>query len=327
MNEKEDFINQLLQLVKQPLVPGENPPVITDELIQDLNESVDLDDALAKAELYGLGEYVNQWAISQDIQPTANLDLAIQQAILGQDPDQYIGVSPDQVIMYGGQKTTVGNIGENFYQYGDQNVFVNLTPEEIRDIQADLINAGLLGASVGRPFRPGVWDIKYEGEAMKLLMGQANAQGVGKAEKGWQNMMQLFLDNPIATPQEIQTNIYPDYSAISNSINGMFERELNRKPNEYEKKLLANQYLGDVEKQYQSSVPKDDQPITPDTLENYGNHINIEDVESREDVDPNARLFETFDSITQKEQERLGRNVDIQATNKLIIDSITSIPT
>ena len=96
---------------------------------------------------------------------------------------------------------------------------------------------------------------------------------------------------------------------------------------EYEKKLLANQYLGDVEKQYQASIPKADQPITPDTLEDYGNHSNIEDVESREDIDPNARLFQTFDSITQKEQERLGRNVDIQATNKLIIDSITSIPT
>ena len=92
--------------------------------------------------------YVNQWAISQDIQPTANLDLAIQQAILGQDPDQYIGVSPDQVIMYGGQKTTVGNIGENFYQYGDQNVVIYRYGElliMLAEISNELNNGEQLG--------------------------------------------------------------------------------------------------------------------------------------------------------------------------------------
>ena len=326
MNEKEQFIKDLLQLVKQPLVPGENPPVITDEMIQDLNNSVDRQEALDKAELYGLGEYVTQWAATQDIQPMSDIDLVVQQALLGQDPDQYIGVAPDQVIIYGGTKTTIGEVGDNFYQYGDQNVFTNLTPEEIRDIQADLVNAGLLGSKVGRPFRPGVWDIRNDGEAMKILMGQANAEGIGRAEKGWQNIMQLFLDNPVASPQEIKPLLYPDYSTISNSINGLFERELNRKPSEYEKKLLANQYLSDVEKQYQASVPQPDQPITPDTLSDYGNHSNVKEVEPKQQIDPNARLLETFESITQKEEERLGRNRDIQSTNRLIIDSITSIP-
>ena len=72
----------------------------------------------------------------------------------------------------------------------DQNVFEAFDPQALRLIQADLINAGLLGNKVNRPFRPGVWG-KSERDAMYELMALANQNGEGKAQKGWQTTLQL----------------------------------------------------------------------------------------------------------------------------------------
>ena len=38
------------------------------------------------------------------------------------------------------------------------------------------------------------------------------------------------------------------------------------------------------------------------------------------------RMLSVFDDITAKEQERLGANRDIQATNRIILNSITGAP-
>jgi hypothetical protein len=37
-------------------------------------------------------------------------------------------------------------------------------------------------------------------------------------------------------------------------------------------------------------------------------------------------MKDVFDKVTQKEQERLGRNRDIQATNRIITNAITGGP-
>jgi hypothetical protein len=37
-------------------------------------------------------------------------------------------------------------------------------------------------------------------------------------------------------------------------------------------------------------------------------------------------MKDVFDRVTQKEQERLGTNRDIQATNRIILNSITGAP-
>ena len=187
-----------------------------------------------------------------------------------------------------------------------------------------MVNAGLLGAKVGKPFRPGFFDIRVEGQVMAQLMAQANASGIGKAEKGYQNVLQLYLDNPVSSPVEYKPYLPPDYSAVSNSVNGLFERELGRKPLPYEKKLLADQFLEDSQLAYEQAIPDPLPDVTPDTLDDYGNHT-TSDV-PKEQIDPGANLVETFNNITAKEQERLGTNRDIQATNRIILNSITGAP-
>jgi len=59
---------------------------------------------------------------------------------------------------------------------------------------------------------------------------------------------------------------------------------------------------------------------------NLGNHIVLPPVQEETAIDPSSRLLQTFDEITAKEQERLGTNRDIQATNRIILNSITGAP-
>jgi len=327
MTEKEQFISEILALVKQPLA-GSNPITPTEEQIALLQGSKDTADAMQVARNLGWTDYLVEWSLNKPVDEQENLQNALTLALQG-DTSNYLGVDAATVINRGGEVTTIGAYGENFYVNGDQNVFEASTPEEIRDIQANLINAGLLGSKVNRPFRPGVWG-KSDKEAMYDLMSQANQNGEGKDERGWQTLMQVYLDNPIPEPTKVQAYLPPDYKAVSNSVKNLFEAELGRKPKPYELKLLANTYLTEAQSAYQQDLDFAQQPTdimaTAGELENYGNHIQPVVEPGVTDIDPSARMKDVFDRVTQKEQERLGRNRDIQATNNLIIGSITGAP-
>lgn len=326
MTEKEKFISQILGLIKVPIA-GQNPIVPTEQQIADLQSTETLQDAISLANNYGWGEFVDQWAISQDSSQQDTVAQALNLALQGNQTN-YLGVDANTVINYGGVETTIGKFGENFYVDGDQNAMEALMPDEIREIQANLINAGLLGSKVNRPFRPGVWGVN-DRKAMYEIMSIANQDGQGKAEKGWETILQVYLDNPIQTPSQVASYLPPDYTTISNSINGLFEQELGRKPKEYELKLLADTYSANAKKAYEQKVALEtpvDVDITPETLEDYGNHIQPVVEEGVTAIDPSARMLDVFNRVTEKEQERLGVNRDIQATNRIILNSITGSP-
>jgi len=326
MTEIEQFISDILALVKQP-IRGDNPIVPTEVQIAELQKAESVEDAIFIAGEYGWGEYINQWSLNQPQEEQDSVANALTAVLSGQQTN-FLGVDASTVINLDGEVTTIGAYPENFYINGDQNVFEAFLPEEIREIQANLINAGLLGSKVNRPFRAGVWG-KHDRDAMYDLMSLANQNGEGKAQKGWQTTLQLYLDNPIQEPEQIAAYLPPDYKSISNSINGLFESELGRKPKEYELKLLADTYSANAKKSYEQQValqtPKEEVAM-PQTLEDYGNHIQPVVEEGVTAIDPGARMLDTFNKVTEKEQERLGANRDIQATNRIILNSITGAP-
>ena len=215
MTEKEKFISQILGLVKVPIA-GQNPIVPTEQQIADLQSTETLQDAISLANNYGWGEFVDQWAISQDSSQQDTVAQALNLALQGNQTN-YLGVDANTVINYGGVETTIGKFGENFYVDGDQNAMEALMPDEIREIQANLINAGLLGSKVNRTFRPGVWGVN-DRKAMYEIMSIANQDGQGKAEKGWETILQVYLDNPIQTPSQVASYLPPDYSLFSFSF-------------------------------------------------------------------------------------------------------------
>lgn len=326
MTEKEKFISEILALVKQPLA-GENPIVPTEAQIAELQKADGVEDAILIANNFGWSDYVIQWSLDQPTDQQDSVATALQAALTGQQTN-FLGVDASTVINLDGEVTTIGAYPENFYINGDQNVFEAFLPEEIREIQANLINAGLLGNKVNRPFRPGVWG-KHDRDAMYELMSLANQNGEGKGQEGWQTTLQLYLDNPIQEPEQVAAYLPPDYKSVSNSINGLFESELGRKPKDYELKLLAETYLSEAKSAYQQNISlqtPQDIMATAESLEDYGNHIQPVVEEGVTAIDPGARMLDVFNKVTAKEQERLGANRDIQATNRIILNSITGAP-
>lgn len=324
MTEKEKLIKDLLELVKQPLAVGENPISVTDLQIEELNGAADVDAVLKLAQGYGWNDYVKAYVLSQPSTSGLDIDTVLQQALSNTTPNTYIGTNPNDIIIYDGEAVTIGSVGDNFYRDGEQNSFEGLGPDAIRELQADLINANLLGTKVNRPFRPGVWD-KTSKQAMADLMSAANQNGKGKNENGWERTLQIYLDNPVQYPTQTQSYLPPDYKTLANAITGLFQRDLNRDPTVSELKLLSNQFNNDSEKAYKQSLKLEgtEQIATPTSLEEYGNHTQSDiQEEGLTQIDPGARLQSSFANMIKPEQERIGTFGDIQTTNNIILDAV-----
>ena len=328
----QDYIEKISIILQNPS-GGENAITPTQEQIAQLQKAENIGQAMLLGEQYGWGN-ANDIYILENPLDNQEIDIStiIQQAIAGEQGPDFIGVRGDTPITYQGLPTTIGEYENNFYIEGDQNFgFEGLMPDIIMDLQAEFVNAGLLGPAVGKPFRPGVWQRGLEGKIMARLMGDANLSGIGKAENGWENKLQQYISNPVSMPSQVQPYLPPDYQAISNSINNLFEQDLDRAPKPYELKLLADTYLNDSKKAYDQKVKlieeSQNQVATPENLAEYGNHTQelIQD-ERLTDIDPSASMLGAFDRITKEEKERLGDYDDIQRTNSIILNSITGAP-
>ena len=140
----------------------------------------------------------------------------------------------------------------------------------------------------------------------------------------------MYIDNPIAMPSQVQPYLPPDYQSISNSVNNLFEQDLGRAPKPYELKLLANTYLNESLSAYQQNLEfskSAEEIVSPENLAEYGNHTQeLIDEKGLTQIDPAASMLSVFDKITKEEKERLGDYDDIQATNSIILNSITGAP-
>jgi len=321
--DKDKFIQDLLNLIQAPIRPGETAPILSQEQIEALYSAPDVTTAAQYAITLGLGDYVNlvgQQLPTQYFEDDAMFTAAVNNALV--DNTRFIGVDPSQKIVYGGEETTISQVADNFYQIGDNNTFINLSPAQIRDIQADLVNADLLGAQVGRPFRPGFWNPEVDGEAMKDVMTLANIMGTGKAEDGWKQALTNYINNPLPQYQNIQPYIPPNYDSIAQDVKGIFRSRLGRDPKEYEIGLLYDVYDAEARKAFPTTPEMPD--ATPVTLEMYATEFEPGMV--MEDIDPSAKTMETFDKITRKEQEAIQAGQDIQDSRQRIINSIAARP-
>ena len=336
MTELELYIEDIKRILANPKELGSNPVIPTQEQLDELAQASSRSEAIDMVNNWGWGFANETWSL-ENPSTTVNTEInaASIRAMLAGDTagPGFLGVESYQPIIYQGTATEIGSVpGNNFYMDGDQYFgFEGLMPDIIMDLQADFVNAGLLGPKVGIPFRPGVWQRGVEGKIMSRLMGDANAAGIGKAENGWENKLEQYIANPIDMPSQIEPYLPPDYEALSADINNLFAQGLGRAPRPYELKLLADTYLSDSKKSYDQKVrlleEAEGEVATPDNLAEYGNHTQelIQD-EGLTKIDPAASMLGAFDRITAQERERLGDYDDIQATNSIIINSITGAP-
>jgi hypothetical protein len=328
----EKFKEQIFELIAADT--GSNIKPTQDE-INAINSAETYNDARAVALQAGWSTYVSLFEKNNPSDETPdNIFVGFDPSQLGYQSDPFIGVDSETPITYKGEKTTVGEYKDNFYQDGDENFgFVNLSPNKIIDLQVQLVNAGLLGPKAGKPFRPGVWQRGVEGKIMYDIMAQANTVGIGKEESGWENILESYIQNPVSIPTQPDPYLPPDYQSVVGSINNTFKEQLGRDPMPYELKLLANTYMTESEKAYNQDVmllqeAQKDVVATPENLNDYGNHTQAEYIKEKglTQIDPSAALYDKFQQITAEERERLKDYGDIQATNNIILNSITGSP-
>ena len=327
----EKFKKQIFELIAKDTGSNINP---TPEQISAINAAKTYSDARAVALQAGWGSYVSIFETENPIDESIDIFKELNQTLFGYQSDPFIGVNKDTPITYKGQKTTVGEYEDNFYQDGDENFgFVNLSPNKIIDLQVQLVNAGLLGPKAGKPFRPGVWQKKVEGLIMYDIMSQANSVAIGKEESGWENILESYIQNPVSIPVQSDPYLPPDYQSVARSITNTFKEQLGRDPMPYELKLLANTYMTESEKSYNQDMmllqeAQKDVVATPENLNDYGNHTQAGLIKEQglTEIDPSAALFDKFQQITAEERERVKDYGDIQATNSIILNSITGSP-
>ncbi len=330
----EEFIvrlKQLLELANNEEIEGQNTLFLSedDEIL--LRGETTIDNAILRAKTLNpaIGIYADFASDPQNtLQDFATTDAsyaAAEASVLSgfNVGPNYLGVTADYEPPQG---------GADFYTEEDNiNLFAGKSAEEIAGIQADLINSGLLELGT---FRPGDWDFSTQ-RAFTVILSRANRLGVTPEQKAngarWKEVLIDYSQNPTTVPKPESVYLPPDYDAVQQQVKGLFRQQLNRDPKGYELKLLGDLLQSESKKAYelqQELQPDLDAQVTQEELltGTYGNHLTPVVEPGVTEVSPSAALYQKFDEITEKEQERLGTNRDIQATNRIILNSITGAP-
>jgi hypothetical protein len=333
----QEFINKLLQITQSqgPALLGQNVYNIPTEAVTLIASQTDINQAISIASEYVPFTIITE-ALSSGYGASASFDPlnpedSRARAMLGLDTPQYLGIVDENYV------PPKGADAKDFYYANDAiDYFRGKSPDVIADIQADLVNIGYL--SPGQ-FVPGLWGEK-DAVAMTAVLKVQNTLGVpaGKKATAWEEAMEVLLNTNLPTYQQEQVYLPPDYAKVANSINTLFSNELGREPEPYELQLLASQYSSDSKAKFMQqeelkAIGAEPEFVTGEELlaGTYGNHAITEvgakiEEEGLTAIDPSARLYETFRNITEKERERLGRSEDIQKSNQLILNSITTAP-
>ncbi len=333
-----DRIVEILRFVNSQQQAGQNQFTFTEEQFETINTATDINTASSYLLAYGIPNYIIDLALdeNQSVDTLGSYDLSLQSAMnefgLAQPGSGPIGVTASYVSPRGESATeyyTENELVDNFAGLGE---------EQIASIQASLINAGLL--QVDAEFIAGDYGQSTQ-RAMSFVLGTVNRRGVTEEEKvtgsAWKQALAEYELNPLPKYPDADTYLPPDFASVSNTIKTMFRRGLNRDPQPYELKLLANTLYSESQQAYQQSVDLDkatqQQDVTGTGLLDgeFGNYSkeNVQakiDSEGLTQIDPLARVQFGFDNMIQNELGRLGENVDTRRTRASILSSINQRP-
>ena len=333
----QEFINRLLEVTQSqgPALQGQNVYNIPTEAVTLIASQTDINQAISIASEYVPVNIITEalssgYGSSSQFDPL-NPEDSRARALLGLETPGYLGIVDDNYVSPKG-----ADANEYYFASDAVELIRGKSPDIVADVQADLVNIGLL--SPGQ-FVPGVWQ-ERDAVAFTKVLELQNSLGVpaGKKATSWEEAMDVLLNTTLPSYQQERVYLAPDYNKVAKSINSLFASELGREPEQYELQLLANQYNADTKAKFAQeeelkAVGAMQEVVTGEQLMegSYGNHA-ITELEAKIEeegltaIDPSARLYDTFRSITEKERERLGRSADIQKSNQLILNSIIGAP-
>ena len=333
-----DRIIEILRYVNSQQQAGQNQFTLTQEEFDTINTATDINTASSYLLAFGVPQYLVNLALDEDesIDSLGTYDLSMQSAInefgMVQPGSSPIGVTADYVSPRGESATeyyTENELIDNFAGLGE---------ETIAGIQAQLINAGILETDAS--FIAGDWGPTTQ-RAMNFILGTVNRRGVTEEEKitgsAWEQALNEYELNPLPKYPDSAAYLPPDFASVSNSIVSMFRRRVNRDPQPYELKLLANTMYSEAQQAYTQSVDLEKATRQQDVsgtgllAGEFGNYSkeNVQakiDSEGLTEIDPLARTQFGFNDMIKDEEGRLGENADTRRTRASIFSSLNQRP-
>ena len=333
-----DRIIEILRYVNSQQQAGQNQFTLTPEEFETINTATDINTASSYFLAYGVPQYLINLGLDENtsVDTLGTYDLSMQSAInefgMVQPGSSPIGVTADYVSPRGDSATeyyTENELIDNF---------AGLGAEIIAGIQAQLINAGILETDAS--FMPGDWGPTTQ-RAMSFILGTVNRRGVTEEEKitgsAWEQALNEYELNPLPKYPDSAAYLPPDFASVSNSIVSMFRRRVNRDPQPYELKLLANTMYSEAQQAYTQSVDLEKATRQQDVsgtgllAGEFGNYSkeNVQakiDSEGLTQIDPEARTQFGFNDMIKDEEGRLGENADTRRTRASIFSSLNQRP-
>ena len=339
--ETSTFIDRIVEILKfqnSQQKAGENMYTFTEEQFESINTATDINTASSYLLAYGIPQYLINLALDENetLDSLGTYDTSLQSAInefgMVQPGSSPLGVTANYVSPRGESATeyyTENDLIDNFAGLGE---------EQIASIQASLINAGLL--EVDASFIAGDYGLTTQ-QAMSYVLSTVNRRGVTEEEKltgsSWKQALAEYELNPVPKYPDSAAYLPPDYASVSNSIVSMFRRSVNRDPQPYELKLLANTLYSESQQAYTQSLDlekatrQQDVSGTDLLAGEYGNYSkeNVEakiESEGLTEIDPLARTQFGFNNMIQNEIGRLGENADTRRTRASLFASLNQRP-
>ena len=256
---------------------------------------------------------------------------------------RYTGVNPQSTSRPAAHFGRPGELDPEFvrqqwaqaeYRQNDvQDEISNMPNSEVVRFQERAIEAGLIdpeSATAGY-FRFGEIDGQTF-DAMVAAMGQANINGNGQ---DWNDALDGMIENrqayfekfgdPNQPPTWSPPRAYfaPDYATISQSVKGLFGKELGRDPNEWEMELLADQFRADHRAQYDEDMAGSRAVFEADGRAQESGLV--ETPPDQDDIDPAARMAETFETQFSDELDAHGRWADAKSKSRNLFGSLTKL--
>ncbi len=333
-----DRIVEILRYMNSQQQAGENKITLTQEQFDTINATQDIKTAEQYLLAYDIPPFVVSMALDENtsLEELGAYDASLAQAQadygMQQEGPSYLGVTSDYV-------SPRGEAATDYYTDSELiTLFAGKSEEEIAGIQAQLINGGLL--EIDAEFLAGDWGRTTQ-RAMSYVLGTVNRRGVTEAEKldgsEWRLALAEYELNPIDKYPEEGAYLPPDYQSVANTITGWFKRGLNRDPQPYEMKLLANTIYSESQQAYQQNVDlkqfAEQEEVSAGGLlaGEYGNYSK-ENVQSKIDeegltqIDPLAAGQFQFNKLIENEKGRLGENLDTRKTRASIFASLNQRP-
>jgi hypothetical protein len=258
-------------------------------------------------------------------------------------PEGYSRVTEDntQTVQYGSIRSPSDvealkqRLGGATYRANDSvSEIAKMSPDQLIAFQERAVEAGLIdpeSRAQGLTFRLGTIDSRTFG-ALANAMASANQNG---DKQTWQEALDVMVSAreeykkkfgdkdqpPTWTPS--RAYFAPDYATISQGVKQTFSRSLGRDPNGWEMDLLADQFKSDHRADYDAEQRGDRALFDAEGRAQETGEVQVPGVQ--QDIDPVARMAETFEDTFSDELDAKSRWADVQSKSRNLFGSFDKL--